>query len=369
MLRTHVKNALASGLHWSACDVGIGAVSGARRAPLILAYHRVADDTRAEFLPGMTISRAMLERHLDWVGRRFRFASLDEIGARLEAGESFERPVAAVTFDDGYCDVYENAFPLLARKGIPAAVFVVTELVGTDRPQLHDYLYVLLVRTFATAERSRLVEILKQLTLPLSPEEAEPAFRGGAFPTLRILVERLCQSDLWSLAEALESEIGWDPDDTAELRSMSWEALARMREAGFTIGSHGSTHAPLSRESPERRREETAGSRAKLERGLGTAVRHFAYPDGDFAADAVSAVAAAGYRYAYTICPHRMPKHPLLTIQRRMLWEGSCLDGSGRFSEPVLSCHVNGVFDLVTRCTRDHARGADLATLAGTSRG
>jgi peptidoglycan/xylan/chitin deacetylase (PgdA/CDA1 family) len=357
MLRTHVKHALASGLHWSACDIGIGAVSGARKTPLILAYHRVADDTRSGSMPGMTVSRAMLERHLDWIGRRFRFAPLDEIGVRLEAGEFFEQPVAAVTFDDGYSDVYENAFPLLARKGIPAAIFVVTELVGTDQPQLHDHLYLLLVRTFAAEGRGRLVEVLKQLALPLSLQEAEPAFRGGAFPTLRILIERLSRSDLSSLASALESETGRERDERAEPRSMSWEALLRMKEAGFTIGSHGKTHALLSRESAARRRDETAGSRAKLERRLGAPVSHFAYPDGDFGVDAVAAVAAAGYRCAFTICPHRLPSHPLLTIPRRSLWEGSCLDGSGRFSEAVLSCHVNGVFDFLTGCTRYHASG------------
>ena len=35
--------------------------------------------------------------------------------------------MAAVTFDDGYRDIYENAYPMLKRKGIPAAIFVVTD--------------------------------------------------------------------------------------------------------------------------------------------------------------------------------------------------------------------------------------------------
>ena len=37
-------------------------------------------------------------------------AWLDDIGTRLAAGESFPAPVAAVTFDDGYQDVWEHAF-------------------------------------------------------------------------------------------------------------------------------------------------------------------------------------------------------------------------------------------------------------------
>jgi hypothetical protein len=84
-------------------------------------------------------------------------------------------------------------------------------------------------------------------------------------------------------------------------------------------------------------------------------VRHFAYPDGRWNATVVTAVAAAGYGHAYTVCTHRDPRRPLLTLPRRMLWEGSCLDGLGRFSEAVLGCHACGIFDLVTPCTRGHA--------------
>ncbi len=33
----------------------------------------------------MVTTRAMLERQLDWVGRRYRFVTLDELGRSLEA--------------------------------------------------------------------------------------------------------------------------------------------------------------------------------------------------------------------------------------------------------------------------------------------
>src|SRR5207244_13385113 len=95
-------------------------------------------------------SRRMLERQLAWIGRHFRFISLDELCPRLECGESFDEPVAAITFDDGYRDVYDHAFPLLKRKGIPWAVFVVTGLIGTSRLQSYDKLYLLIARAFST---------------------------------------------------------------------------------------------------------------------------------------------------------------------------------------------------------------------------
>jgi peptidoglycan/xylan/chitin deacetylase (PgdA/CDA1 family) len=362
MLRPIAKSVLASSLNRSAADSWIGRLSGARTLPLIIAYHRVVEDVRAAAhgsIPGMSVSCAMLERHLDWIARRFRFVSLDELGHRFETGGPFEEPLAALTFDDGYRDVYENAFPLLLRKGIPAALFVVTELVESGRPQLHDRLYLLLNRMLQTpAAADRLLSILESLSLPLSSRDARRAFSGGAYPALRFLLHRLSQSELRGLASAIGDVSGCDDSELAELRPITWEALERMRAAGFTVGSHGRTHALLTLECGERVRYETAGSRAELERHLGASVKHFAYPDGDFDAGAVQAVAAAGYGFAYTICPHRDPGHPLLTIPRRMLWEGACLDVSGRFSDAVMSCHVNGVFDLMRRCPRRHAHSA-----------
>ena len=81
-----------------------------------------------------------------WIGRHFRFVDLDEIGIAVRNGVPFEEPVAAVTFDDGYQDIYEHAVPILKRKGIPAAAFVVTDLIGRTSWQIHDKLYHLMAK-------------------------------------------------------------------------------------------------------------------------------------------------------------------------------------------------------------------------------
>ena len=85
MLRLRVKTAGASLLHRTGADQLVGLLAGSRRAPLVLGYHRVVEDFEASSrtsVPAMLVSRRMLERHLDWIGRRFRFVSLDELGMR-----------------------------------------------------------------------------------------------------------------------------------------------------------------------------------------------------------------------------------------------------------------------------------------------
>jgi peptidoglycan/xylan/chitin deacetylase (PgdA/CDA1 family) len=131
--------------------------------------------------------------------------------------------------------------------------------------------------------------------------------------------------------------------------------LAKMQRAGMTIGSHTKGHALLPNEPLDRIVEETAGSRRQLERRLGIRVDHFAYPAGRFDGRVVSAVAAAGYRFAYTTCQHRDRTRPLLTIPRRVLWQNTCCSALGRFSSAMMGCQVRGAFDFGARCRHEHA--------------
>src|SRR5262245_38851956 len=146
MLRALSKNVIACACTWS------GAARLLTRTdptvmPFIVGYHRVVEnfeESSKRTIPSMLISMATFERHVDWLAKRFQIVSIDEIGSHLQSGRRFRRPTAAITFDDGYADVYQYGFPILRRKGLPAAMFVVTSLVGTSELQLCDRLYMVL---------------------------------------------------------------------------------------------------------------------------------------------------------------------------------------------------------------------------------
>jgi len=337
-----------------------------RAAPrvLVLGYHQVVEDERnaGPSIPAMIISTAMLERQLDWVGRRFRFVTLDELGHQLESGGAGERPFAAVTFDDGYRDVYEHAFPLLQRKGIPGAVCVVTDLVGTRRLQFHDQLYLVVARALAQplSARAQLVMRLRRIApVPGLEEIARPRPRG-AFAVMRRLLETVPPAELEMMVHVLGEPREWEEESFSELRILDWDMVRAMHRGGFTIASHTSTHARLTVETPERARQELSASRKRLEEELNAPVRHFAYPDGCFDGAVVDAVAEAGYEFAYTTCRHRDRRRPLLTIPRRLLWENSCRNSAGRFSPSLMRGLVQGVFDWFAPCRQDH-RAAGVA--------
>lgn len=368
-LRRMLKTGLAVSAHLSRLDRLVAAQRGLDRAPLVLGYHRVVEDferSARKAIPSMLISTKTLEQHLDWVGRRYRFVTLDELadlcansGGRNGTAPG-DRPVAAVTFDDGYRDVYENAFPLLERKGIPFAVYVVTDLVGTERLQLHDELYLLLSAALNLDTAARLdcweaiadaaTEDPNGVTAVMNKVES----LGDPYRATRLMLHGLSVEGLRNASAVLGSRVALEDDCRQEYFSVDWAMLEAMTRRGVTVGSHTRSH-PLLASTPEPVvQDELEGSRHALEQRLGVPIRHLAYPDGSFNAATLKAADAAGYRTATTSCNHGSADFPTLAIPRRLLWEGTCMDSFGRFSPAILSCEVNGVFDAGERCSYAH---------------
>ena len=281
--RWHVKAALASTIACAHDHGFAAALARGRKRPLVLGYHRVVDDfasvSRTE-MPSMLTSTRMFERHLDCIGRHFRFVSLDEVGAHILAGEPFDEPVAAITFDDGYHDNYEHAFPVLKRKGIPAAVFVVTDLIGRPFWQVHDKLYHLVAKALATWNdpRRELTALMRALGLPTEPITRE-ATRTPLL-TVSALLPGLPMTSVRKLMDGLEASVGNGSYNIP--RTLDWPELHAMRRAGITIGSHTKSHVSLPAESADLVADELAASRQVLEARLGEPIAHFAYPGGQF---------------------------------------------------------------------------------------
>ena len=365
MLKTIVKTTVAAALSRSGVNAFIRNVAP---RPLVLGYHAVVEDVRAHAgraIPANLISVGMLERQLDWIGRRYRFLSLDELGARLESGAPLDKPSAVVTFDDGYAGVYHHAWPLLRRKGIPAAAFVVTDLLGSGRLQIYDKLYLALSHVLPRAGYSpaELETVLRRHRLDAVP--LPPADRvQDVFAVMRHFYTHCDQGTLRRVIEALETVERVEDGRYPEMHPMTWAMAAALDRNGVAIGSHTRTHALLTREEPALVTDELLESSRALQRRLRRPVFHFAYPDGRFDPDVVAAVAQAGYRFAYTTCAHRDPGHPTLTIPRTLLWERSCLDGWGRFSADLMSCHASPIWNRWAGCR--HGRRAAGAQAPGS---
>ena len=366
LLRRVAKSVVASAMSATRADRLLHRLAGEAAAPLVLGYHRVVDDFdrhASAAIPPMLTSRRMLEQHLDWLAGRYRFVSLDELAARMESGRPFEEPVAALTFDDGYRDIYDQVFPVVRARGIPAAVFVATDFVSRRVPLAHDRLYLLVTLALRTTAGR---EVLAQLLPGTSARRWSDRGAGDtAYFMTACLLGALPRAAIAEAIVQLETALGVS-EYVPAAEALTWPMLAELAAGSVTIGFHTASHTALTNERAEVVADELGRSRAILEKRLGREVRYFAYPNGRFNRAVVRAVSQAGARLAFTSCRHVDAAHPHLTVSRRLLWQQSCVGPSGAFSPAVMSAHLNGVFDCVTPCLEDHA--ADPSVVSESSR-
>ena len=94
---------------------------------LILTYHAIEPG------PGpLFVEPDLFRRHLDCLAAEgARVMALSELATAARSGRIPDRAVA-ITFDDGFASVVEDAAPLLEERGYPATVFCVAGHVGTE---------------------------------------------------------------------------------------------------------------------------------------------------------------------------------------------------------------------------------------------
>jgi peptidoglycan/xylan/chitin deacetylase (PgdA/CDA1 family) len=91
------------------------------RRCVVLAYHSVPAEQRTLFV-----------RQVEMLRRQAKIVHADIESLPAEGGH-----YAAITFDDGYDDIVDNALPELARYDLPATVFIITDLLGQKRNWEH----------------------------------------------------------------------------------------------------------------------------------------------------------------------------------------------------------------------------------------
>lgn len=262
-----------------------------------LNYHRIGHPASTPYDPG-TFSCTTDE--FDWQVRflrsQFRIVNLAEAVDIVLGRAPLAEPAVFLTFDDGYRDNFDEAFPVLKLHGASASFFLPTGFVGTGILPWWDIIAYLV-------KNSRTERIVLSY-----PEPAE--FELAAEPVARIIMRVLWQFKHPDMTDSdrflSELEAACDctrPDRATERCFLNWDEAREMQAAGMWFGSHTHTHPILSRLSPASQREELASSREILEAELGRTVDTLAYPVGvrnSFSAETLTALRQTGYTAAFS---------------------------------------------------------------------
>ncbi len=245
------------------------ALQRGRGAGPVLLYHRVSDAADPAYAP---LSPQVFRRHCETLKARFRVLALNEFLARSAAGESLGG-CCAITFDDGYRDFLEHAYPVLESLKLPATHFLVSDCVQSGKPNWNLRLkHVIGRRTPDTAaaarEEARLIDELGRLGA---------AQRDGWLDA----AEGDCDAVLPAMLNADDLKLA-DPD------LVEW-------------GSHTASHAMLAWLSPDTAREEMTRSREAIAAMSGRPVRYLSYPNSSYGPDTAGLARECGYEAAFAV--------------------------------------------------------------------
>ncbi|MBV9994799.1 MAG: polysaccharide deacetylase family protein [Caulobacteraceae bacterium] len=272
----------------------------APHAPVILIYHRVVADS-AEDIWGIAVGRDRFAEQIEALTRVRRVLPLGELAAAAAQGRRYDRPLAAVTFDDGYHDVFTAARPILERFDCPATVFVVTGLVDAPREFWWDELEFIFLETPRLPAELR-TTFGRETVEWRFPEGVQSARTGPCHYLRRYFLGQPSEKVEAHLA-ALRDWAGLSRPARAKHRAMGSGELAQLNDGLIAVGAHTVTHPALPVLPPERQAQEIAASRKACEALTGRPVPHFAYPFGRYDRASRSACREAGFAQACATIP------------------------------------------------------------------
>lgn len=269
------------------------------RAPVILIYHRVADPACDVW--GITVSPDRFAEQIEAVKTVRRIAPLSEVIAEAGDRRREGRPLAAITFDDGYHDVFTAARPILHRLGAPATVFLVSGLVGAAREFWWDELaFVFLGDSPLPGELElRFGTKWRQWVFPAGDRGA----RGAACHEIRRIFRDMAPAAIEDHLARLRAWAGIERPARPENRAMTEAEVRALKDDLLAVGAHTVRHPSLPFLPMGEQRAEIAASRAACEALVDGPVPHFAFPFGAYDGRSARLSREAGFASACTTVP------------------------------------------------------------------
>ncbi len=243
----------------------------------ILTFHRVIPDNKQGRIhnhQSLEITPEHLKQTIQYFRKRgYEFYSMDEVYETLNKGQSKHKFVA-FTFDDGYKDNFEIAYPILKQHRVPFTIYITTNF-----PDRKAILWWYLLEDM----------LLKKEEIRFSWNGKSYQFgsqglaqKESTFDNIRSIIHRNFSID--NHEEMFAAIFGsFEPNPLKYVKSlaMSWEEIQKISEDPLvTIGAHTVNHYPLKQLEKEVMEEEILDSKKRIEKYINRPVEHFAYPFG-----------------------------------------------------------------------------------------
>ena len=262
----------------------------------ILTYHGVVDSPPPIPDP-VIVTTDDFRRQMQFLREHFEVLPLDEVVSRCR-DRRVQRPIVAITFDDGYQNNHDLALPILEKLGLPATIYLTTGFLDTDTTIWTGLLqHAFTVTRLQTLEwRGRQWPLDSLAARAASLREIKAQFKSQPQASLFATVAELTQALTDSERIAIDASSPYRMLDAASLQRLA-------KSDCIHLGAHTHQHFVLSRIERELQRSEIQISKQKVESLTLKPCRSFAYPNGrleDFNDDTLAILEDVGFEHAVT---------------------------------------------------------------------
>lgn len=266
---------------------------------LVLNYHGVIDQPQTDISVNHMSSKDFDEQ-ISYFKSNFHILSLDDFIDQIHSGKPTSRKSILITFDDGYANNYDYAFPILQKHKAPAVIFPVTGLIGTNKASWYDYFDLTKHLLNDSNISNKIKNIANEFGLIYHNRE-----------NLHKLTEHFKTFDsskkdqfLLQYMNIVGDDVFHDPGKTKFWKMLNEEQIREMSASGLiTFGSHTVSHPNLDLIDPTIARKELTESKALLENITGKTVKSIAFPDGGYNNAIKYLVREIGYSIMFSVTP------------------------------------------------------------------
>lgn len=254
---------------------------------IVLNYHRILPYQHADLpivQPGMVVHDHTFAMHIKVLKQRYELVQLSDWMRLAKDGQRVPDRACAITFDDGWRDNFDYAFPILQAEQVPATIFLVADLVGTNRSFWPEKL----ARLLWAQGQGLGPEIWNHGAFRWLPKLGVSYVFDGKAPNRDDIDEIITQAKRFSDAEIekrlerMEGRLnGLNEHNGSDL--LSWEHVRAMTASGLVeVGSHTRHHCRLTEAVDEETMlDEIKGSKDIIRSKAECEVATFCYPNGD----------------------------------------------------------------------------------------
>jgi len=308
-----------------------------RRKSLILGYHHIIPekDIRYKIIePGMYVTTETFEMHIDYLSSYYNWGTLDEL-----VTEGNVEGKCYITFDDGWSDNYEYAYPILKKYSIPATIFISTNHINNNHwpwPERFFY-YAYKASPDMFKDLNKLIGmVLSQNCIPFQMNHKFNNSHKIAQYIVSVFKE-LENNILVDLMEDIDDFMSPIYDDIGNIKPfLTWNQIKEMSENKIIFGAHTHNHVILTRTPLTTAREEIVTSKRELARNISKEIDLFCYPNGNFNQDIIDILKDEGLKLAVTTHPGFIHESSDLYSLRRTLLHNDISD-----SVPMLECSIS----------------------------